>query len=203
MKMFSWPLQRLLDLAVQKEQILQGQVLKLAQEIRSLQREVRQIRSQIADRLRDLGLQSLAERLARREVFLRWSISREGEIADKGAQAAALREKRTSLLQEFHRARSARKTLERLREESLLRYKKQSLRTEQVRLDEAAQGAHARRGIEGSQVSERSMGILPMSSSSVPSLAQNNNNNNNSNSKDMGKMPMLHTGRMPVPQVTQ
>jgi flagellar biosynthesis chaperone FliJ len=155
MKMFSWPLQRLLDLAVQKEQILQGQVLKLAQEIRSLHQEVRQIRRQIADRLRDLALQPLIERLARREVFLRWTISRESEIAAKEGQAAALREKRKSLLEEFHKARSARKTLERLREESLLRYKKQLQRTEQGRLDEAAQGAHAR----------RNMGVLPVSAS--------------------------------------
>ena len=44
MKRFSWPLQRLLDLAVQKEQILQGQVLKLAREIRSQLRK-------LADRL--------------------------------------------------------------------------------------------------------------------------------------------------------
>ena len=148
MKRFSWPLQRLLDLAVQKEQVLQGQVLKLAQEIRSLHREVRQIRSQIADRLRDLAAQPLMERLARREVFLRWSTSRESEIAGKLGQAQALQEERKSLLEEFRRARTTRKTLERLREESLLRYKRQCLRTEQGRLDEAAQGAHARGTIQ-------------------------------------------------------
>lgn len=147
MKTFSWPLQRLLDLAVQKEQILQGQVLKLAQEIRTLHQEVRQIRSQIADRLRDLALQSLMERLARREIFLQWSTSRENEIAAKQGQAAVLREKRASLLEEFHKARAARKTLEKLREESLLRYRKESQRTEQGLLDEAAQGIHARRSL--------------------------------------------------------
>ena len=183
MKRFSWPLQRLLDLAVQKEQTLQGQVLKLAREIRSLREEVRQIRSQIAERLRELAQQPLMERLARREIFLRWSVSRESEIASTLGQITALQERRKSLLEEFHRARAARKTLERLREESLLRYKKQCLRTEQGRLDEAAQGAHAR----------RSMGILPMSDSEQQRQQQ----------KDRAGMAQKHTGRMPVPQVTQ
>ena len=181
MKRFSWPLQRLLDLAVQKEQILQGQVLKLAREVRSLRQEVRQIRQQILDRLRELALQPLMERLARREVFLRWSTSRESEIAGKLGQIQVLQEKRRSLLEEFHRARAARKTLERLREESLLRYKKQCLRTEQGRLDEAAQGAHARRG----------MGVSPVSGFEQKQQQQ----------KDRAGTAQEHTGRMPVPQV--
>jgi flagellar export protein FliJ len=144
MKQFSWPLQRLLDLAVQKEQILQGQLLKLAGEIRSLRQEVRQIHQDVADRLAELGRQQLAQRLARREVFLRWATLRENEIALKQAQAQTLQEQRRKLLEQLHSARSARKTFERLREESLLRYKKQALRAQQGRLDEAAQSAHAR-----------------------------------------------------------
>lgn len=144
MKRFSWPLQRLLDLALQREHILRGQLAKLANEIRSLRQQVRRIRQDVAERLSELARQELAQRLSRREVFLRWATLQEVEIAQRQEQVRTLQEQRVKLLEQFYRNRSTRQTFERLRDESLLRYRKEVSRAQQGRLDEAAQSAHAR-----------------------------------------------------------
>ncbi len=73
MKRFSWPLQRLLDLALQKEQVLEGQLARLAAEIAALRQEARRLREDISRRLRELSAVALAERLRRREMFAVWS----------------------------------------------------------------------------------------------------------------------------------
>ena len=152
MKRFSWPMQRLLDLTLQKEEAIRAELIRLASDLAALRHQMRQKRQAIRQRLTDLAAQSLERRLGRQEMFVRWSAAQEKEIAALRERAGVVETRRKQMLQKYAQMRSYRQMLERLRVQSLDRYRKERLRWEQKHLDEAARISHIRKTDKGSFV---------------------------------------------------
>ncbi len=145
MKRFRWPLQRLLDVTVQRELALRAALLALSRDMARVRQEIIQRRAALRDLLQDLARDDLAARLPRQEVFLRCADVEERAIARLNDKLHDLRRQRDKKATEFIKVKTSRETLERLREEARRRFLRGQARLEQKALDESANVSFARK----------------------------------------------------------
>lgn len=148
MKQFSWPLQKLLDVTLDREQVLKLELAKMAAEISRLTTEAQCRRVEINRRIAELQARALVQRLERREMVMRWSLAQEAAIEKLLKDVRAIEERRGQTMDQYMALRTKRQGLERLREQSQARWRRQVHRHDQVRTDEAAQVAHLRRQLQ-------------------------------------------------------
>lgn len=144
MKRFHWPLQKLLDVTVQKEQALEAALAALAAQIQAAQDEMRRRRESMKAQLRELDREPMDVRLGRQELFMRCAAAEEKEIEKLRKRSLELQAQRAKVMTAFLKVRQSRQTLERLRDESRQRHTNEQMKLEQNQLDEVAQTRHAR-----------------------------------------------------------
>lgn len=144
MKRFKWPLQRLLDVTIRREETLRSELVGLAQEAARLTQEIVTRKALLRSALRELAGQALADRIALTPAVMASSQIVQRQIDRWTARLDQCRRRRKRKTTELLKVRTSRETLERLREEAKQRYLRQQTALEQRRLDETAQVAYAR-----------------------------------------------------------
>ena len=144
MKRFKWQLQRLLDVTLQRERSLRLQIVELSREIARRRREIVARRAALNAVLAELARLGLPERIGKQEVLMDCCAAKEQEIEGLQREVQDLESQRSARRERFAKTRSARQTLERLRDQARQRHIREQLRLEQKQLDEAAHIAFAR-----------------------------------------------------------
>jgi len=144
-KRFKWPLQRLLDVTLQRELALRAELFALSREIARLRQRIASLRAALRALLAELARRSIEERIPQQEVFMRSAGTDERKIARLREQLHDKETLRSDKTRQFLKVKASRETLERLREEARLRHRKEMERAEQKQLDESAGVSFARR----------------------------------------------------------
>ena len=144
MRRFQWPLQRLLDVKAQRERALRPELVRLSQEIAAVHRQIFLRQASLRGALADLAAQAVEKRLPEQQEFMRLSVAEKAQLDRLREQLKALQQRRWEKMAAFRNAKSARETLQRLREEAFLEHTKAMLRQDQKELDESSHLAFAR-----------------------------------------------------------
>jgi flagellar biosynthesis chaperone FliJ len=147
MKKFHWPLQRLFDVTVQREKALRMEMMSLARQIAAIRGDILQRRTAMRLSLEELARMDIQQRIAGQEMFMKHTgrvevVIRALELKQKDAQS--LRAKKSAQLM---KARSSRKTLQRLADEARQVYLREQSVVEQKQFDETAHTALARKAL--------------------------------------------------------
>ncbi len=148
MKRFKWPLQRLLDVTVQRERAVRAKLFSLSRRIAIVHREIFRHQASLRSALAELAEKKLEKRLPEQQVFMRCSEAQEARLDRLKENLKGLKQQRTEEIATFTKTKSSRETLERLKEESLQRYTTEMIRQQQKQLDDSARTAFARKLIK-------------------------------------------------------
>lgn len=143
MKRFKWPLQRLLDVTVQREQALRAELLALSREIAGARQEIFRRQAVLRSLLAELAQQQLPQRIPKQQVFLNCSESADRDIRRLREALKGLESRRREKSDSFLQTRARRETLERRRAEARGLHIRQQLKLEQIQFDEGAHISHA------------------------------------------------------------
>ncbi len=149
MKRFDWPLQKLLDVTVQRERAMRADVAAVNARIAEARDQIDRRRELIRTLMEDLGGQSLTDRIANQQTFHRFSQACEQEIDRLWGVKGKLEKEKERLTGELLALRSERKTLETLREEAWKQYCAEAQKQQQKELDDTVNTAFARRIVTG------------------------------------------------------
>lgn len=144
MKQFQWPLQRFLDVTVQKEQAAEAEIGRLNGEIRVRQDRIAQMERELAEGAADLRRDQLLRRMHRQELFMRFVACQKQKIAGLNEEIGRFEAEKKKKMQEYMDIRRSRKTLERLRDQAKDRHGREVRQFEQLQTDEAASLSFAR-----------------------------------------------------------
>ena len=138
MKRFRWPLQRLLEVTVHREQALRAELLNLSQEIVGLRQIILARQAVLRSLLAELAKEDLQKRFSKQQLFMNYVQNDQKQIRRLEQQLKELRTLRKQKNAQFLQIRSSRRTLERLRKEAKQRHLRAQLKLEQKQLDEVA-----------------------------------------------------------------
>ena len=144
MKRFKWPLQRLLDVTIQRERALEAELLALSREMAEVHQEIFRRQTVLRTLLTDLASEEFPERIPRQRLFLDSSKAAKQILDRLRAQLEELQARREAVMAKFIKIRASRETLERIREEARQQHIREQLNLEQKALDESAQISFAR-----------------------------------------------------------
>ncbi|MCK4625570.1 MAG: hypothetical protein KAV00_09695 [Phycisphaerae bacterium] len=147
MKRFQWPLQRLLDVTIQQELAARAKLFALSRKIADVHRKIFHHQASLRIALAELSNQNLEKRLPEQQVFMQCSEAEEKRLDKLRENLRILKKQRADQIDIFTKTKSSRETLERLREESLQRHERETIKEQQKQLDENAQTAFARKMI--------------------------------------------------------
>jgi len=139
MSRFHWPLARLLDVTEQREQLLQGRLFRLSQQIASLHQKIIRRRAAMRANLSDLADQPFASRLDRQQLLMDCLPGERRRLDALVADIAALKAEKDNVAAALKAARTSRESLAKLRERAWQRHEQEQLRGEQRQTDETAQ----------------------------------------------------------------
>lgn len=144
MKRFAWPLERVLDVAQRREQLLQADLARLDDAIAAQRRQIERARRALAVQLASMAQLPMPQRAAQQELFMTCCVSEERVMAAAQGQLDQLAETRQQTMQKLLALRTRRKSLEQLRERARVRHQKEMDRLEQKQLDEVGRIAFIR-----------------------------------------------------------
>lgn len=144
MKRFRWPLQRLLDVTLGREQAIRAELAVLANRIRQLRQEVGRRRQRLRELVARLDGLDLTQRLTEQMSIMPLVDQEQRRIEDLESQAAILEQQRQAKTREFMQVRQRRQSLEKLRQQAHLRYQQEAARQEQKQTDEAGNVGYVR-----------------------------------------------------------
>ena len=144
MKRFKWPLQRLLDVTVQREQGLRAELLALSRQMARARQEIFRRQAVLRSLLGELARQELPQRIPKQQLFLKCSAAGERDIRRLREELKRLESQRREKTEQFLKTRASRETLERRRAEARQRHIRQQLKIEQTQFDEGAHVSYAR-----------------------------------------------------------
>ncbi len=147
MKRFQWPLQRLLDVTIQRELAARAKLFALSRKIADVHRKIFYHQASLRIALAELSNKNLEKRLPEQQVFMQCSEAEEERLDKLRENLRVLKKERAEKIDVFTKTKSSRETLERLREESLQRHERETIKEQQKQLDENAQTAFARKMI--------------------------------------------------------
>lgn len=148
MKRFHWPLQRLLEVTLQRERMLRVELFALANQIVAVHQEMFRRQACLRGTLAELAQMVFGQRLPRQQIFMAYSAAEEARMDRLKGRLKDLQERRTETMTDFARKRSLREGLERLREEALGRYAREIAKQERKQLDESFQVAFVHKMLE-------------------------------------------------------
>ena len=143
MKRFKWPLQTLLDVTIQRELSLRGELLELSRKVFRLRHQILRRRAAHRTTLTALAREEFLRRIARQEVFFRCSDTDQKQLRQLDEQLSEREAQRSETMQRFLKTKASRETLERRRAEARELHMREQMRLEQKQLDEGAQIAFA------------------------------------------------------------
>ena len=138
MRRFQWPLQRVLDVKIQQERAMRMELVRLSQDIAAAHRDLFRRQASLRGVLADLAGQAVEQRLPEQQEFMLRSAIEEAQLDRLREELKALQDRRSEKTIALSRIRSARETLEGLREESLLEHTRAALKQDQKKLDESS-----------------------------------------------------------------
>ena len=145
MSAFRWSLQRVLDVALQREELIDAELARLAAEVRACETNLRRRHKALADLAADVGRRALGQRLGDQQLMLaQWPVAQR-ELASLAEAIAAAQVKRQQVMQQRAEARRWRRRLEHLRDKALAAHRKEELAAEQKQMDDLAQSGGIRR----------------------------------------------------------
>ena len=147
MRRFHWPLQRLLDVTVQRERAARAEVIALSRQIAAVRQEATIHRAEVSRALAEVSAMTFRQRLQSHPEFIRYAESHERLVVQLEKRIAALGAQRARKSRTLLETRRRRETLERLRTEARQQHLRDELKAEQKQFDETAQVAKARRMI--------------------------------------------------------
>jgi flagellar biosynthesis chaperone FliJ len=145
MKRFRWPLQRVLDVAVQRERTQRAELLALTRRMARRRQEALSRQAAVRSVLLDLADVPLDQRLRTHETLMRCCQAQQRLIDDLEGQLAELGRQRSEKTRQLLHGRKYRQTLERLREEARQQHLREQLKLEQKLFDESAHLSKARK----------------------------------------------------------
>jgi flagellar export protein FliJ len=145
MKKFKWPLQRLLDVTVQREKAVRVEVLSLTRKVTATRREIFERQARVRDRLCQLDAQGGPGRLEAQAMFIRMAPAVHREIAALQNRLELLVRQQGDLRRQYVSIHRSREALERACEEALQKHRREQERIEQASLDEGAHAGFVRR----------------------------------------------------------
>ncbi|HUT02222.1 MAG TPA: flagellar FliJ family protein [Phycisphaerae bacterium] len=148
MKRLRWPLQRFLDVTLQREKARRAELLGITRRIARLRQEVLVRRTGVRGMILEMAAMDFQERLWRHPEFVACSQAQEREIGRLEAQLAELTDRRTEKTRALLETRRRRETLDRLRAEAWAEHLREQGKAEQKQLDEIAHVGKARELIE-------------------------------------------------------
>lgn len=148
MKRFVWPLQRLLDVTMRREQALGAGVMALSRRIAQLHQEIVHRRMIVDDLLGELAQLDIGHRVAVQKVLMDSLSCEQDEIGHRQEQLDVLRSQRSQQTTTYLQARTKRQTLEKRRAEAKDLHIRAELKHEQASFDESAQIVFARKALE-------------------------------------------------------
>ena len=153
MKRFTWPLQSLLDLTVQREKILRVEVYALARDILGVRSNLAQRRANLRARLIEQSQQDISERLAGQVNFGKYAQAEEKKIRALSDQLTELELQRNEKISKLNEVKTSRDTLEEKRQEAKADHAKAMSKHEQKQLDEVAHVSFTRKIIAKNRTS--------------------------------------------------
>lgn len=162
MKRFRWPLQRLLEVTLQRERALQVELFRLSRQIAAVHQEIFRRRAAMRVALAELAQEALARRLARQQIFMEYSAAEEVRLDRLREELKNLQERRTETMTALAKKRTSRKALERLREQAFGRHVREMTREEQKQLDESSQVAFVNKMLQQQDVAASPCGPVAM-----------------------------------------
>ena len=148
MKRFHWPLQRLLEVTLQRERALQVKLFAMANQIAAVHQEIFRRRACLRGTLSELAQMVFDRRLPKQQIFMAYSAAEEARLDWLKKRIKDLQKQRTETMTAFARKRSLREGLERLREEAIGRYAREIAKQERKQLDESFQVAFVHKMLE-------------------------------------------------------
>ena len=145
MKRFRWPLQRLLDVTVTREQAQRAELMRLSGELVRVRGEIAGHRQTIRASLARLRDAAPAERHRRQEVVFSCAEGHRRWIEQLEAELEELSRRRREQTERLLKTRKGRQSLEKKREHARLVHQREQARQEQKVLDDGAQIAFNRR----------------------------------------------------------
>jgi GAF domain-containing protein len=101
MAKFRWPLQRLLDVKIQREIAARNELFRLSRELAKLRQEIIRRRSGIRTMLEELAACEFERRLPRQESVIRSCVVDEEQIRKLEAQLRDLEVQRSKKMEQF------------------------------------------------------------------------------------------------------
>jgi flagellar biosynthesis chaperone FliJ len=144
MKRFQWPLQRVLDVTLQRERALRMDLFRLSQKIAGVHRKIFRRQAVLRETLGELAARNVGQRLPEQQVVMQCSPAERARLDRMRADLQDLQKLRSDTIDTFIKTRSSRRTLERLLEEASRQHTADMLREEQKQLDESSQVAFVR-----------------------------------------------------------
>ena len=148
MKRFKWPLQRLLDITVHRQNAVRSELLSISRELARVHQEIFYHRAKIRAMLSDLEAESFPQRIPKQEVFMESSRATEKRIKQLEAKVVQLKARCKETTKRLIKIRKSKDALERRRGEARGEHVRHELRLEQKDLDEVAQVAFTRKMIK-------------------------------------------------------
>jgi len=124
------------------------ELVRLSQEIASVHREIFCRQASLRGVLADLATRPVGQRLPEQQEFMRHSAVEESQLDRLREALKTLQDRRGEKTTAFGRIRSARETLEKLREKAVLKHTRAMIKLDQKELDENSRITFAREIIE-------------------------------------------------------
>jgi len=148
MRRFTWPLQRVLDVNVQRELALRSELMSLMRRILHNRQEIIRRRAVLRMLLADMGRQSMDRRIELQEVVMEGASAQRRHTQRLQNEIDRWTAERADKTAELMTLRKSTRTLERAREDAFREHLRDEVRQEQKQFDEVAQIAFARRMID-------------------------------------------------------
>jgi flagellar FliJ protein len=146
MKRFSWRLQHVLDIKSQQEQLKKAELFKVTEKLAERRGQLARQQRILKQLLSGIAAEQSRLRLAAQELFLKHSITNDGQIEELRRQVRELEGQQRQQMDEILRLRRFRRGLEKLRAAAKLEFIGEQEKLEQKELDEMAQIRFARSG---------------------------------------------------------
>ena len=159
MKRFHWPLQRLLDITVQRERVLQAELLTLARRIAMAHQEIFRRQGELRSTLEELTREEFQVRLPKLQTFWECSVVEQAQLNALRDGLEQLQQQRSETITEFRKKRSLREGLDRLRAEAIQRFRTERDRQERKQLDECFQLSFTRELMQKSRIDQSEEGV--------------------------------------------
>jgi len=138
MRRFKWSLQPVLDVKVQQESAMRMELVRLSRDIAAVHRNIFYRQASLREVLADLAGRDVDKRLPEQQEFMRRSAVEEAQLDRLREELKALKDRRSEMTIALSEIRSARETLEKLREEAAMEHTRAAIKQDQKKLDESS-----------------------------------------------------------------